>query len=685
MSGNSSAGSNFKNPVINWIDYRLPIFTMMNKEYGRFPTPRNFNYFWNFGAIALVMLVTMILTGLFLAMNYTPHAALAFDSVERITRDVNFGWLLRALHANGASFFFVAVYIHMLRGLYYGSYKKPRELLWMMGVLIMLLMMATAFMGYVLPWGQMSFWGATVITNFFTAIPVVGESITHWLWGGFAVDNPTLNRFFALHFVLPFVIFAVVLLHVAALHIHGSNNPLGIDVKGPQDTLPFHPFYTLKDTFGTLVFLVIYCAFVFWMPDALGHPDNYIEANPLSTPAHIVPEWYFLPFYAILRAVTFDIGIPFTGIVLIEAKLGGVIAMFGAIAILFVLPWLDRHPLRSARFRPQFRAAFFLLVLAIVALTMVGANLPDAQVNLFGLHLPFTYLTMGQAATLYYFAFFLVLLPFVLAYEKGKPVPASITEAVTSRKPLVYFSLATLMLLTPALAQANEGAASLPQQNWSHHGPFGTYDRAALRRGFQVYKEVCSACHSLRQLSYRNLDALGFTPDEIKAIAAEYMVTAAPDENGDVGERAALPSDRFKSPFANANAARAANGGALPPDLSLIVRAREGHEDYIMAILLGYKAVPDGFTLMPGMNYNTAFAGHQIAMAQPLTAGAVTYTDGTVNSLPQMAHDVTTFLAWASDPHMEDRKRTGIKVVLFLLVFAGVMYAAKRRTWSKVH
>ncbi|MCB1320149.1 MAG: cytochrome b N-terminal domain-containing protein, partial [Leptospiraceae bacterium] len=264
----------FDNPVVEWIDSRLPLFTLMNKEYGVFPVPKNFNYFWNFGAIASFMLVTMIVTGIILAMQYTANIHMAFDSVERIMRDVNFGWLIRYIHMNGASFFFIAVYIHIFRGMYYGSYKAPRELLWILGVLIFLLMMATAFIGYVLPWGQMSYWGATVITNLFSAIPYIGEPIRTWLWGGFSVDNPTLNRFFALHYLLPFVIFAVVALHVWALHICGSNNPLGIEPQNKQDTLPFHPYYTLKDTFGLIVFVIIFTLFIFFMPDSLGHPDN---------------------------------------------------------------------------------------------------------------------------------------------------------------------------------------------------------------------------------------------------------------------------------------------------------------------------------------------------------------------------------------------------------------------------
>src|SRR5919199_2344921 len=274
-----------RNKIVRWIDHRIPIFTFMNHELNQYPTPKNLNYWYNFGSLAGIMLVIMIVTGITLAMHYTPHADLAFDSVERIMRDVNYGWLLRYIHLNGASMFFVVTYIHLFRGLYYGSYKEPRELLWQLGVIILLLMMATAFMGYVLPWGQMSFWGATVITNLFSAIPVVGEAIVTWLWGGFSIDNPTLNRFFALHYLLPFVIVGVVVLHVAALHITGSNNPLGIDPKGPQDTVPFHPYYTAKDSIGLVVYFVVFAALIFFAPNYLGHPDNYIPANPLVTPA----------------------------------------------------------------------------------------------------------------------------------------------------------------------------------------------------------------------------------------------------------------------------------------------------------------------------------------------------------------------------------------------------------------
>ena len=397
--------SEFTNPVINWVDSRLPIFTMMQKEYGVFPTPKNFNYFWNFGALAMVTLVIMIATGVFLAMNYTPHTSMAFDSVQRIMRDVNYGWLIRYVHANGASMFFLVTYIHIFRGLYYGSYKAPRELLWILGVVILLIMMATAFFGYVLPWGQMSYWGATVITNLFSAIPLVGEPVVTWLWGGFSVANPTLNRFFALHYLLPFVLIGIIFLHIAALHVTGSNNPLGIDVKGPQDTLPFHPYYTIKDSVGLCVFLAIFAGFVFFAPNFFGAADNEIPANPLVTPAEIVPEWYLLPFYAILRSV--------------PSKLGGVLMMFGSIGLLFAVPWLDTSPVRSCKFRPIYKWFLGLLVIACIVLGMVGAHRPEG-----------IWVLLGRLGTIYYFLHFLVVLPVLGKLERPLPLPESISKPV---------------------------------------------------------------------------------------------------------------------------------------------------------------------------------------------------------------------------------------------------------------
>ncbi len=785
----------FENPVVEWVDSRLPVFTLMQKEYGVFPTPRNFNYFWNFGAIAMVMLITMIITGITLAMHYNPSSIGAFNSVERIMRDVNHGWMIRYMHANGASFFFIAVYIHIYRGLYYGSYKRPRELLWILGMVIFLLMMATGFMGYVLPWGQMSGWGATVITNLFSAIPLVGDSIVTLLWGGFSVDNPTLNRFFALHYLLPFVIVGVVFLHVWALHVTGSNNPLGIDVKGEQDTLPFHPYYTMKDMFGVLVFLAIYAVFTFFMPNSLGHPDNYIPFNPLVTPAHIVPEWYFLPFYAILRAITFDLNlylagagaisavliysyvwrktpdaritpyvkpliaavvvlgipgallaffrdvpalapviemIPFQAISLMPAKLGGVLAMFGAIAVLFLLPFIDNHPVRSARFRPWYKIAVITLLVVFLILGICGAKPAE------GLWVP-----LAQIMTLAYFGFFLVVIPFLNNHEPVVKLPDSIHQAILSgAKSLAVLALAGLFAFAPtsakaqdhaeapaeteaaapaidaapaveaeapatdaaepAVTESSEGhadesshaaphdagghhAVKLEKQDWHFSGPFGTYDRAALQRGFQVYKQVCAACHGLDRIAYRNLAALGYTEGQIKAIAAEITVTDGPNDEGDMFERPGRPSDHFKKPYANDNQAKSVNNGALPPDLSLIVKARVGGPDYVYGILTGYEDAPAGTDLAPGQHWNKVMAGNKIAMPPPLIEGAVAYEDSTPTTVDQYAHDVTHFLAWAAEPEMEVRKQTGIKVVLFLLVFAGIMYAVKRKIWSKVH
>lgn len=349
-----------------------------------YPTPVNLNYLWSFGSAAGICLVVQILTGIFLAMHYTPHIDLAFDSVEHIMRDVQNGWLIRYAHANGASMFFIVVYCHIFRGLYYGSYIYPRGRLWASGVIIFLLMMATAFMGYVLPWGQMSFWGATVITNLFSAIPFVGGSIVEWLWGGFSVGNATLNRFFSLHYLMPFVIAGLVIVHLSLLHKDGSNNPLGINTN--VDTIPFYPYFYVKDLYAFFIFIFFFAFFVFFYPNLLGHPDNYIPANPLVTPAHIVPEWYFLPFYAILRSI--------------PDKLGGVVAMISAILVLLLLPVINTSKVRSSKFRPIFAFAYWFLVSDFLILGWIGQKPVETP-----------FIEIGMAATLFYFVFFLVLVP----------------------------------------------------------------------------------------------------------------------------------------------------------------------------------------------------------------------------------------------------------------------------------
>jgi ubiquinol-cytochrome c reductase cytochrome b/c1 subunit len=406
-----------KSSIAKWFEQRLPIAGLMHSSFVAYPTPKNLNYFWTFGGILTMMLIAQIVTGIVLAMHYTPHVDHAFDSVERIMRDVNYGWLIRYLHMNGASMFFIAVYMHIFRGLYYGSYKAPREILWILGVVILLLMMATAFMGYVLPWGQMSLWGAVVITNLFSAIPMVGQTIVEWLWGGYAVDNPTLNRFFSLHYLMPFMIFGVVILHVWALHVVGQNNPTGVEVKNVQkDTVPFTPYATVKDAFAMVCFFMLFAWFVFYHPNYLGHADNYIKADPLVTPAHIVPEWYFLPFYAILRSV--------------PDKLGGVLAMGGAIVILAFLPWLDTSKVRSGNYRPTFRIFFWVFVVVCVLLGWVGSQDTSAPVLKFGGTTVLTMVGFGQILTFYYFAHFLIILPLLGLFERPDALPASIADSV---------------------------------------------------------------------------------------------------------------------------------------------------------------------------------------------------------------------------------------------------------------
>jgi ubiquinol-cytochrome c reductase cytochrome b subunit len=406
-----------------WMDARLPIARLMHDSFVSYPVPRNLNAFYTFGGILMIMLVSQIITGVVIAMHYVPDANTAFESVHLLRRDVSYGGTLQSWHAVGASMFFFAVYIHIFRGLYYGSYKAPREILWILGVVIFLLMMATAFMGYVLPWGQMSFWGAQVITGFFSAIPLVGETVREYLLGGYSVGNATLNRFFSLHYLLPFMIAGIVILHVWALHVTGQTNPTGVEVKSKQDVIPFTPYATVKDALALVVFMIIMAYFTFYLPDYLGHADNYIPANSNVTPAHIVPEWYFLPFYAILRAIDFNIGIPFTEIVLIDSKLGGVLAMFGSIAILFFVPWLDTSSVRSSNYRPTYKVFFWLFVVNSIFLGYLGSR-PAA-----GIWIP-----LMKGSTFLYFAHFLLVMPLLGWLEKPLPRPASITDAVLGKE-----------------------------------------------------------------------------------------------------------------------------------------------------------------------------------------------------------------------------------------------------------
>ena len=402
-----------KTGMQKWFHERLPIASIIYDTL-TIPTPKNLNWMWIWGIVLTFCLALQIITGIILVMHYTPHVDLAFDSVEHIMRDVNGGWAFRYLHANGASLFFIAVYAHIFRGLFYGSYKAPREITWILGMLIYLMMMATGFLGYVLPWGQMSFWGATVITGLFGAIPGVGGILQEWLLGGPAVDNATLNRFFSLHYLLPFVIVGLVALHIWAFHTTGNNNPTGVEVRrkskaeAQKDTVPFWPYYVIKDLFALVMILIVFMAIVGFMPNYLGHPDNYIPANPLATPAHIVPEWYYLPFYAILRAITFDV-------LFLDAKFLGVLAMFGSIAVMALAPWTDTSPVRSGRYRPTFKIAFWVLGFDFMLLMWCGAQPAEGLVPLVSL-----------IGAIYWFAYFLIILPVLGWTEKTLPVPETI-------------------------------------------------------------------------------------------------------------------------------------------------------------------------------------------------------------------------------------------------------------------
>ncbi|MEA2931068.1 MAG: ubiquinol-cytochrome c reductase cytochrome b/c1 subunit, partial [Hyphomicrobiales bacterium] len=565
-----------------------------------------------------------------------------------------------------------------------------REVLWILGVIIYLLMMATGFLGYTLPWGQMSFWGATVITNFFSAIPVVGETVVTWLWGGYAVGNPTLQRFFSLHYLLPFVIAGVVVLHVWALHVVGQGNPAGIEPKSGQDTVAFTPYATLKDGFMVVVFCLFFAWFVFYIPNYLGHADNYIPANPGVTPAHIVPEWYYLPFYAILRAI--------------PNKLAGVVAMFASIVVLAFLPWLDTSKVRSANYRPLYRIFFWIFVAVCIGLGWLGAKPAEGG-----------YVTAARFLTAYYFIHFLIILPLLGLIETPRPLPQSISASVLKGAQAALVALivgAAALLAVPSSAIAEDAHAPIPPRNsWSFAGPFGKFDQAQLQRGFKVYKEVCQTCHGLALVSFRNLaepGGPGFTPAQAAAIADEYKIQDGPNDQGEMFERNGRTGDRFPPPttWKNEAQARLLYNGTVPPDMSVLAKARtyergfpgflldalpyfsyqEHGVDYVVALLKGYKdKPPQGVTIPPGGNYNEFFPGHSIAMPPPLTDGRVEYTDGSPPTLDQYAKDVAAFMMWAAEPHLDTRKRVGFQVMVFLAIFGLLMYFTKKKVWADVH
>jgi len=533
----------------------------------------------------------------------------------------------------------------------------------------------------------MSFWGATVITNLFSAIPLVGDSITTWLWGGYSVDNPTLNRFFSLHYLLPFLIAGVVVLHVWALHVAGQNNPDGLDMKTDKDSVPFTPHATIKDMFGVSVFLLLFAWFIFYMPNYLGDADNYIPANPAQTPAHIVPEWYYLPFYAMLRSI--------------PNKLAGVVVMFSSILILVFLPWLDTARTRSSKYRPLAKQFFWMFVVVCVVLGYLGAQPPEG-----------IYVILGRILTFCYFAYFLIVLPLLSRIETPRPMPNSIADAVLAKGGKIAAALVAMIVAGSVLVGGPQNARAEEQETppsvkWSFAGPFGTFDRGSLQRGLKVYKEVCSNCHSLSYIAFRNLadpGGPGYSEAQVAGLASEYKIKDGPNDQGEMFERPGRPADYFPSPFPNEQAARAANGGAAPPDLSLITKARsyergfprfifdfftqfqEQGPNYVDAILQGFEdKAPAGVTIPAGSYYNKYFPGHSIKMPKPLSDGQVTFDDGAPATVAQYSHDVTTFLMWAAEPKMEARKKLGAQVFVVLIIFAILMFFTKKRVWADAH
>ncbi len=474
----------------------------------------------------------------------------------------------------------------------------------------------------------------------------------------------------------------MVVLHIWALHMVGQNNPTGVEPKTEQDTVEFTPYATVKDGFFLTLFCILFAWFVFYIPNYLGHPDNYIPANPGVTPQHIVPEWYYLPFYAILRAI--------------PNKLLGVCALGASIAILAFLPWLDTSRVRSARYRPLYRQFLFVFFAVVIGLGYLGSKPPEGA-----------YVITARIFTIYYFAYFLIILPLLGWLETPKPLPNSISESVLGKgAAAVVLAIALAALAGNAGPASAQEAETPPPQKWSFSGPFGTFDRGQLQRGFQIYREVCSNCHSLKLLAYRNLADPGgpaFTEAQAAAVAAEAKIKDGPNDQGEMFERPGRVGDHFPLPFANDQAARAANGGAVPPDMSVLAKARgvergfpqfifdmftqyqEGGPDYIHAILNGYEDAPKGFKMPPGAQYNKYFPGHAIGMPKPLSDGQVEYTDGTPATVDQYGRDISAFLMWAAEPTLEQRKRIGLQVMLFLIVFAGLMYFTKKRVWANAH
>lgn len=674
----------------NWIDARLPVQRAWDTHMGKYYAPKNFNFWYFFGVLSLLVLVNQLLTGIWLTMNYVPSAAEAFASVEFIMRDVPYGWLIRYMHSTGASAFFIVVYLHMFRGLMYGSYKNPRELVWIFGMFIYIVLMGEAFLGYVLPWGQMSYWGAQVIVNLAGAIPYVGEDLVQWIRGDYLISGATLNRFFALHVVaLPIVLLALVVLHLLALHEVGSNNPDGVDIKKhkdengvPLDGIPFHPYYTVHDLVGISVFLFAFCGALFFAPEMNGfflEHANFEEANSLKTPEHIAPVWYFTPFYAILRAITFDLGGVFT------SKFLGVIAMGGSLVLLFFLPWLDRSPVKSIRYKGRFsQVALIVFAAAFVILGYLGLKSPTEARTL-----------LAQVCTFIYFAYFLGL-PIWTSKEKTLPEPDRVQKKGLS-KALVFGGLALFLVLVivPLKAVAAGGGAcgEIPCENFE----VDLDNRESLQSGAKYFVNYCMGCHSANFSRYgRVADDLGIPHDAVldNLIFSDQKI-------GELMTIAMTPK-QSKQWF-----------GATPPDLTLVARARS--PEWLYTFLLNFykdDSRPTGVNNKVFANVGMPHVLLELQGMQECASGEKLDSHGDVirNDLGESVmtscgalevgdvegsmteeefkgavYDLTNFLAYVSEPVAMSRSRIGIFVFMFLGVLLVFTWLLNREYWKDVH
>ena len=652
----------------DWVDARLPIMRAWDTHMGKYYAPKNFNFWFFFGVLSLLVLVNQLLTGVWLTMSFEPSGERAFASVEYIMRDVEYGWLIRYMHSTGASAFFAVVYLHMFRGLLYGSYRKPRELVWIFGMAIYLALMAEGFLGYVLPWGQMSYWGAQVIISLFGAIPYFGEDIVQWIRGDYLISGITLNRFFALHVVaVPIILLALVLLHILALHEVGSNNPDGVEIKKnkdangvPLDGVAFHPYYTVHDLVGVSVFLFVFCTILFFFPEMGGYfleYANFEHADPLKTPAHIAPVWYYTPFYSMLRAV--------------PDKFGGFVVMAGAIAIMFVLPWLDRSPVKSIRYKGALsRAAIVIFAASFIILGVLGVKAPTPART-----------ALAQVCTVLYFAFFL-LMPFYTRMEKTKPEPARVTMdggigPVKFVGALVLVGLLAFLPLKAVGAESAFDCGTIPCDSFQ----VDLEDKASLQRGAKYYMNYCMGCHSLKHARYeRTALDLGI-PLEL----AEQNLIFDDTKIGELMQNA-MPVPLAKKWF-----------GAPPPDLTLISRARQ--PEWVYTYLRNFYrddspgrpwgvnnrvfadvAMPHAMIELQGLQECVAEGEHKCATLAVAQAGSMTTAE-----FDTVAADLTNFLAYVAEPMALERKRLGVYVLLFIVVFGFFSYLLNREYWKDVH